>query len=153
MSSFGKPQKETSKMRIRAVQPTKDPKFMTDTWNLLKNAIQEIQKKNNSGLSFEELYRNAYNMVLFKQGEQLYDRSKNVVEQHLLGKVSLGIVGLPELCSYFLIKLDFPVENAFLQYRRGNCFQWAPRASSYFAKPIHANYCFLLPMFGKPSQS
>eukprot|EP00118_Oscarella_pearsei_P022270 m.254637 g.254637 ORF g.254637 m.254637 type:complete len:144 (+) comp40385_c0_seq68:1439-1870(+) len=86
MSSFGKPQKETSKMRIRAVQPTKDPKFMTDTWNLLKNAIQEIQKKNNSGLSFEELYRNAYNMVLFKQGEQLYDRSKNVVEQHLLGK-------------------------------------------------------------------
>eukprot|EP00118_Oscarella_pearsei_P022271 m.254469 g.254469 ORF g.254469 m.254469 type:complete len:153 (+) comp40385_c0_seq7:1439-1897(+) len=92
MSSFGKPQKETSKMRIRAVQPTKDPKFMTDTWNLLKNAIQEIQKKNNSGLSFEELYRNAYNMVLFKQGEQLYDRSKNVVEQHLLGKVRVTVV-------------------------------------------------------------
>lgn len=34
-----------------------DPKYVEDIWNLLKNAIREIQKKNNSGLSFEELYR------------------------------------------------------------------------------------------------
>ena len=36
---------------------TMDEKYVDDIWNLLKNAIQEIQKKNNSGLSFEELYR------------------------------------------------------------------------------------------------
>jgi len=36
---------------------TMDDKYVEDIWNLLKNAIQEIQKKNNSGLSFEELYR------------------------------------------------------------------------------------------------
>lgn len=40
-----------------------DEDYVTQTWELLKKAIQEIQKKNNSGLSFEELYRNAYTMV------------------------------------------------------------------------------------------
>ena len=34
-----------------------DPKYVDDILRLLKNAIREIQKKNNSGLSFEELYR------------------------------------------------------------------------------------------------
>ena len=30
---------------------------------MLKEAIHEINHRNASGLSFEELYRNAYNMV------------------------------------------------------------------------------------------
>lgn len=60
-----------------------DEKFVESIWALLKNAIQEIQKKNNSGLSFEELYRNAYNMVLHKHGERLYLGLKEVVTQHL----------------------------------------------------------------------
>lgn len=34
-----------------------DEKYVAEIWTLLKNAIQEIQRKNNSGLSFEELYR------------------------------------------------------------------------------------------------
>ena len=34
-----------------------DPKYVDDILKLLRNAIHEIQKKNNSGLSFEELYR------------------------------------------------------------------------------------------------
>lgn len=34
-----------------------DPKYVEDILTLLRNAIREIQKKNNSGLSFEELYR------------------------------------------------------------------------------------------------
>lgn len=36
---------------------TMDEKYVEGIWTLLKNAILEIQKKNNSGLSFEELYR------------------------------------------------------------------------------------------------
>lgn len=40
-----------------------DDKFVAQTWASLERAIQEIQRKNNSGLSFEELYRNAYTMV------------------------------------------------------------------------------------------
>lgn len=56
---------------------------MESIWSLLRNAIQEIQKKNNSGLSFEELYRNAYTMVLHKHGERLYSGLKEVVTTHL----------------------------------------------------------------------
>jgi len=64
-----------------------DEKYVESIWSLLKNAIQEIQKKNNSGLSFEELYRNAYTMVLHKYGERLYTGLKEVVTQHLELKV------------------------------------------------------------------
>ena len=64
-----------------------DGKYVTEIWELLKNAIQEIQKKNNSGLSFEELYRNAYTMVLHKHGEKLYNGLREVVQEHLQNKV------------------------------------------------------------------
>lgn len=64
-----------------------DEKYVESIWSLLKNAIQEIQKKNNSGLSFEELYRNAYTMVLHKHGERLYTGLKEVVTHHLECKV------------------------------------------------------------------
>lgn len=49
--------------------------------------FQEIQRKNNSGLSFEELYRNAYTMVLHKHGERLYSGLREVVTNHLESKV------------------------------------------------------------------
>jgi len=74
-------------MRIRAFPMTMDEKYVESIWSLLKSAIQEIQKKNNSGLSFEELYRNAYTMVLHKHGERLYTGLKEVVTQHLESKV------------------------------------------------------------------
>ena len=64
-----------------------DEKYVNNIWDLLKNAIQEIQRKNNSGLSFEELYRNAYTMVLHKHGEKLYTGLREVVTEHLINKV------------------------------------------------------------------
>ena len=70
---------------------TMDERYVDNIWNLLKNAIQEIQKKNNSGLSFEELYRNAYTMVLHKHGEKLYTGLREVVTQHLETKVAIYI--------------------------------------------------------------
>lgn len=66
---------------------TMDEKYVNNIWDLLKNAIQEIQRKNNSGLSFEELYRNAYTMVLHKHGEKLYTGLREVVTEHLIFKV------------------------------------------------------------------
>eukprot|EP01118_Nematostelium_gracile_P018644 TRINITY_DN835_c0_g1_i2.p1 TRINITY_DN835_c0_g1~~TRINITY_DN835_c0_g1_i2.p1 ORF type:complete len:640 (+),score=177.01 TRINITY_DN835_c0_g1_i2:139-2058(+) len=60
-----------------------DPDYANKTWKLLKEAIHEIHKQNASGLSFEELYRNAYNMVLHKYGQTLYDGLRNVVLEHL----------------------------------------------------------------------
>lgn len=64
-------------------QATIDEQYVTQTWELLKRAIQEIQRKNNSGLSFEELYRNAYTMVLHKHGERLYNGLKDVIQDHM----------------------------------------------------------------------
>ncbi|XP_030007727.1 cullin-3-like [Sphaeramia orbicularis] len=81
--------KKDTKMRIRAFPMTMDEKYVNNIWDLLKNAIQEIQRKNNSGLSFEELYRNAYTMVLHKHGEKLYTGLREVVTEHLINKVSL----------------------------------------------------------------
>lgn len=67
---------------------TMDERYVNNIWALLKNAIQEIQRKNNSGLSFEELYRNAYTMVLHKHGEKLYTGLREVVTDHLIKKVN-----------------------------------------------------------------
>ncbi|KAJ8920768.1 hypothetical protein NQ315_004908 [Exocentrus adspersus] len=83
---------------------TMDEKYVESIWALLKNAIQEIQKKNNSGLSFEELYRNAYTMVLHKHGERLYTGLKEVVTHHLELKVREDV--LKSLHNNFLMTLN-----------------------------------------------
>jgi len=81
-----------------------DEKYVESIWATLKNAIQEIQKKNNSGLSFEQLYRNAYNMVLHKHGTRLYYGLREVVSEHLEQKVRQEV--LESLHSNFLPKLN-----------------------------------------------
>jgi cullin 3 len=67
-----------------------DPSYVDDILKLLRNAIREIQKKNNSGLSFEELYRNAYTLVLHKQGSKLYTMLREVITSHLVSEVSFN---------------------------------------------------------------
>lgn len=91
-------------MRIRAFPMTMDEKYVDNIWTLLKNAIQEIQKKNNSGLSFEELYRNAYTMVLHKHGEKLYNGLQDVVTEHLVKKIREDV--LAALINNFLQTLN-----------------------------------------------
>lgn len=44
------------------------------TWSVISSAFQEIHTKNASRLSYEELYRHAYRVVLKKKGEELYER-------------------------------------------------------------------------------
>mmetsp|Transcript_5420 Transcript_5420/g.8881 ORF Transcript_5420/g.8881 Transcript_5420/m.8881 type:complete len:758 (+) Transcript_5420:147-2420(+) len=58
-----------------------------NTWEALANAIDEIYNRNASQLSFEELYRNAYNLVLHKHGTLLYDGVSDKISAHLLGTV------------------------------------------------------------------
>ncbi|XP_075153599.1 cullin 3 isoform X1 [Haematobia irritans] len=86
------------------VQASMDEKYVETIWASLKNAIQEIQKKNNSGLSFEQLYRNAYNMVLHKYGHRLYFGLREVVKEHLEEKVRKDV--LESLHNNFLPKLN-----------------------------------------------
>ncbi|KIL94890.1 cullin 3 [Fusarium avenaceum] len=50
-------------------------------WNMLKEALRDIHMKNCSRLSFEELYRAAYKIVLKKKGEVLYERVKDFEKQ------------------------------------------------------------------------
>ncbi|CAH1781618.1 unnamed protein product [Owenia fusiformis] len=96
--------RKDTKMRIRAFPMTMDEKYVNSIWALLKNAIQEIQKKNNSGLSFEELYRNAYTMVLHKHGEKLYTGLREVVTEHAVVKVKTEV--LESLHNNFLQTLN-----------------------------------------------
>lgn len=79
-------------MRIRQFPQTMTTDYVQGIWNHLKAAIQEIQRKNNSGLSFEELYRNAYTMVLHKHGDKLYSGTKEQVTKHLTEAVRPTIV-------------------------------------------------------------
>ncbi|CAG8512957.1 3575_t:CDS:10 [Acaulospora morrowiae] len=69
-------------MQRTRYQNAADSQF-NDNWERLAQAIREIHKKNASILSFEELYRNAYNMVLHKNGDKLYEGVKKVITQHL----------------------------------------------------------------------
>jgi len=62
-----------------------DEKESNRTWECLKHAIHQIHEHNASSLSFEELYRNAYNLVLHKYGELLYNGVQGVVADHLKG--------------------------------------------------------------------
>ncbi|KTF94962.1 hypothetical protein cypCar_00021117 [Cyprinus carpio] len=104
MSNLKPGTKKDTKMRIRAFPMTMDEKYVNNIWDLLKNAIQEIQRKNNSGLSFEELYRNAYTMVLHKHGEKLYTGLREVVTEHLINKVREDV--LHSLNNNFLQTLN-----------------------------------------------
>jgi cullin 3 len=64
------------------------------TWSVLERAFREIHTKNASALSFEELYRNAYKIVLRKKGDELYARVARFEEQWLGENVRLQIVKL-----------------------------------------------------------
>ncbi|OOQ84410.1 putative SCF ubiquitin ligase subunit CulC [Penicillium brasilianum] len=70
--------------RIVAAAPTED--FDT-LWNVLSSSLTEIHTKNASTLSFEELYRNAYRMVLMMRGDDLYERVKSLEENWLRNHV------------------------------------------------------------------
>lgn len=50
-------------------------------WAILQNALREIHTKNASNLSFEQLYRTSYKIVLKKQGDSLYQKVKEFEEQ------------------------------------------------------------------------
>lgn len=52
-------------------------------WNSLATAIDEIVLRNSSILSFEELYRNSYNLVIQKHGKLLYDGVTSKLSSHL----------------------------------------------------------------------
>ncbi|KAJ0988325.1 hypothetical protein J5N97_006681 [Dioscorea zingiberensis] len=77
------PKKRNFKIEAFKHRVELDPKYAEKTWKILEHAIHEIYNHNASGLSFEELYRNAYNMVLHKYGEKLYSGLVATMTCHL----------------------------------------------------------------------
>eukprot|EP01080_Neovahlkampfia_damariscottae_P004140 gene4140-7450_t len=59
--------------------------FPEQAWSVLDTAINQVFDKNASDLSYEELYRSAYEMVLNRHGETLY----NSIEKTLTERVSV----------------------------------------------------------------
>ena len=53
------------------------------SWAVLREAIGQIHSQNASQLSFEELYRSAYNMVLNRHGEFLYKAVSDILSKHM----------------------------------------------------------------------
>lgn len=64
------------------------------SWETLQRALREIHEKNASTLSFEQLYRASYKIVLRKQGDRLYDLVKEYEEQWFAGNVMPAIAKL-----------------------------------------------------------
>lgn len=79
------------KIRFKGLQADVD--FET-IWQTLENAFVEIHTKNASALSFEELYRNAYKIVLKKKGDDLYNKVVQFEERWLGESVRGRIVKL-----------------------------------------------------------
>lgn len=52
--------------------------------SVLRNAIDKIFEKQASSLSFEELYRNAYTLVINKHGKHLYKEITESVKRNIL---------------------------------------------------------------------
>ncbi|KAF2195171.1 Cullin-domain-containing protein [Zopfia rhizophila CBS 207.26] len=57
------------------------------TWGTIASAFREIHTKNASRLSYEELYRHAYRIVLKKKGEELYKRVRDFEHDWLSNEV------------------------------------------------------------------
>ena len=62
--------------------------------------MREIHTKNASKLSFEELYRNAYKLVLKKMGEQLYLKVKEFEEVWLVNEIRPQVLAELSPCLF-----------------------------------------------------
>ena len=64
-------------------------------WNTIKDAIQKIYAQKASSLSYEELYRTAYNLVLYKHGEMLYDNVRKTTIE-MLHPIAKRMINMPD---------------------------------------------------------
>lgn len=85
-----------SAMKAKIILPqglgTSDAVDFDSMWDVLASSLREIHTKNASKLSFEELYRNAYKLVLKKRGETLYIRVKEFEKEWLANEVQPRII-------------------------------------------------------------
>ncbi|KAK2777664.1 Cullin-3 [Emmonsiellopsis sp. PD_33] len=89
--------KPKSKIRVprrsMAARDSSSADFET-SWDVLSSSLREIHTKNASNLSFEELYRNAYKLVLRKKGTELYDRVAELEKSWLQNEVLQKVIAM-----------------------------------------------------------
>lgn len=73
----------TFALRKLTSRPAMDRESAKTKWGILSGAIRQIFRHDASELSFEDLYRNAYNLVLHKFGDLLYDGVSGEITAHL----------------------------------------------------------------------
>lgn len=70
----------------------KDASEFEPCWETLRDALTDIHKKNAGRLSFEQLYRASYKIVLRRKGELLYERVKAFEEEwfrdHIMPRIA-----------------------------------------------------------------
>ena len=86
------PLRMSAKVRVPKGLGNQDAVDFDSMWSILVKSLREINTKNASSLSFEELYRNAYKLVLKKRGETLYLRVKEFEEEWLATQVQPHIL-------------------------------------------------------------
>src|SRR5690554_1660215 len=64
-----------------------DQEDFESIWNAIRIALREIHTRNASQISFEQLYRLAYKIVLQKNGDKLYEKVKEFEEQWFAAEV------------------------------------------------------------------
>ena len=69
-----------------------DKEKLVEYLQLLKAAFQEILTERKTHQAFEVLYRYAYSIVYYGQGEQLYNAIKNVIKDHLENNVRVNLL-------------------------------------------------------------
>ncbi|KAJ5908852.1 hypothetical protein N7495_001534 [Penicillium taxi] len=72
---------------------TKKTDDFDSAWSVLSAALTAINGRNASDLSFEQLYRNAYNIVLSTRGDDLYENVKQLQKDWLINNVQKRIIG------------------------------------------------------------
>lgn len=84
----------TNMRRFRKGIIVNDGHEFEETWDILASSLREIHTKNASKLSFEQLYRNAYKLVLRKKGEHLYNNVHKLEQDWLQNNVRPTILSV-----------------------------------------------------------
>ncbi|KAH8891856.1 Cullin-domain-containing protein [Thozetella sp. PMI_491] len=79
---------------VRKPQMAKESSEFEPCWQLIEQALVDIHTRNAGRLSFEQLYRASYKIVLRKQGQQLYERVKSFEENWFKTRIVPEIIEL-----------------------------------------------------------
>ena len=89
---------------------------LEEAWDVIKNSLREMHTKNASALSFEAIYRQAYKIVLKKQGSILYERVQDLERNWLRDDVRCQLKEL--IAPSLLPKEQASGHEAFANERR-----------------------------------